>query len=137
MPTLKHIKHYMTATPETIEHDLPLKDALQRMAELRAHHLPVVNAHDLVGILSTRDISLAESLAGKRYANMTVAEAMTPDPFTCGPEAHLDAVAREMYDHRYGSVVIVDRDHPRDVLGIFTVTDALRVLATLGDESAD
>ncbi len=136
MAKLKHIKHYMTETPETIEHDLPLKDARQRMDELRAHHLPVVNNGDLVGMLSSRDVSLSESLAGKRYADMTVAQAMTLDPFTCGPEAHLDAVAREMHSNRYGSVVIVDRDHPRQVLGIFTVTDALRVLGGLGDEDA-
>ena len=134
MAKLKHIKHYMTETPETIEHGLPLKDALQRMAELRAHHLPVVNQKELVGMLSSRDVALAESLAGKRYGNMTVAEAMTSDPFTCGPEAHLDAVAREMHRNRYGSVVIVDRDRPRHVLGIFTVTDALRVLGGLGEE---
>lgn len=133
MERLQHIKRYMTACPELVEHDTPLHAAERRMADLKVHHLPVVRDEQLIGVLSSRDIRLTESLVGDRYRETPASKAMTEDPFTCGPEAQIDAVAREMLDKRCGSAIVVNRDKPRSVLGIFTVTDALRLLARLGD----
>lgn len=121
----------MTASPETIEAELTLAQARERMFGLKARHLPVVQNGELIGILSDRDISLVEAIDGD-LAKLTVARAMTASPFTCGPEAHLHAVAEEMADHKYGCAVIVDREHPGHVVGMFTTTDALRALAALG-----
>ncbi|NVB43677.1 hypothetical protein G6O69_38070 [Pseudenhygromyxa sp. WMMC2535] len=38
-----------------------------------------------------------------------------------------------MAQHHYGSTIVVDREHPAKVLGVFTTTDALRALAELLD----
>lgn len=125
-----HVRQYMTVVPETIAADLALAQARDRMFQLDARHLPVVENGELVGILSDRDLHLAESL-GHDLDTTPVRRAMTPQPFSCGPEAHLHAVAAEMAAHKYGSAIVVDRDHPGHVLGLFTTTDALRALADL------
>lgn len=130
-PTKHTIRHFMTASPETIQADLTLAQARDRMYGLDARHLPVVENNQLVGILSDRDISLADAVQGD-LERLLVRQAMTAQPFTCGPEAHLHAVAAEMAAHKYGSAVIVDREHPGHVLGLFTTTDALRALAHIG-----
>jgi acetoin utilization protein AcuB len=98
------------------------------MKVLGVRHLPVVDDGRLVGLLSERELAVGEALGrdGSRHA---VAEVMAADPFTCGPQAHLHAVATEMADHRYGSAVVVEREHPTTVLGVFTTVDALRALA--------
>ena len=49
--------------------------------------------------------------------------------FTCGPNAHLHAVAAEMALDEHGSAVVVDPEHPLKILGVFTTTDALRALS--------
>jgi CBS domain-containing protein len=87
------IHEFMAPVPATIEPDKTLEQARKIMSNFEIRHLPVVNrAGHLVGILSERDIALVESL-GKRGHAHTVEEAMTPQVFTCGPDAHLHAVA--------------------------------------------
>lgn len=125
------VRQFMTPSPETIAPDLTLAQARERMFHLSARHLPVVESGELVGILSDRDIALVEGV-GNDLTRLAVRQAMTLQPFTCGPEAHLHAVAAEMAAHKYGSAVVVDREHPGHVLGLFTTTDALRALAHVG-----
>jgi CBS domain-containing protein len=127
------VRQYMTALPETIEDALLLSDAKLRMFDLGVHHLPVVRDGKLVGILSHRDIAVAEALATVDYAKIPVRSVMTPAPFTCGPNAHVEAVAREMAAHHYGSALVVDPEHPAQIIGVFTTTDALRALADIID----
>jgi acetoin utilization protein AcuB len=129
MPELIPVRQYMTALPETIEEGLLLSDAKDRMFNLGVHHLPVVRDGKLVGVVTHRDIAVAEALATVDYAQIPVSSVMTSVPFTCGPSAHVEAVAREMAAHHYGSAIIVDPDHPAQVVGVFTTTDALRALA--------
>jgi acetoin utilization protein AcuB len=124
------VRDFMTTAPETIAADLTLAQARERMFQLQARHLPVVENEALVCILSDRDIALVEAVFGD-LARTPVRQAMTPQPFTCGPAAHLHAVAAEMAANKYGSAIVVDRDHPGRVLGVFTTTDALRALAEL------
>jgi acetoin utilization protein AcuB len=128
------IHEFMTPTPQCIEAGLTLEQARERMFQLGARHLPVLNNGALVGIVSERDIDLYEAAMHTTRASeqhITVGQAMTPVPFTCGPDAHLHAVAAEMAANKYGSVVVVDPDHPARVLGVFTSTDALHALALL------
>jgi acetoin utilization protein AcuB len=127
------VRRFMTTMPETIEEDLELADAKSRMFNHGIHHLPVVHDGQLIGIVSQRDIAVAESLTAMDPQRIPVGKIMTPVPFTCGPEAHVEAVAREMAAHHYGSAVVVDRDHPSHVVGVFTTTDALRALAEILD----
>jgi acetoin utilization protein AcuB len=134
MTHVPKIHEYMTPTPQCIEAYLSLEQARERMFQLNARHLPVLRNGQLVGIVSERDIDLLEAALHvdmKGEDKLTVAQAMTSQPFTCGPEAHLHAVAAEMAAHKYGTAVVVDPNHPSQVVGVFTSTDALRALAFL------
>lgn len=133
MSDLIPVRQYMTAMPETVDEGLSLSDAKDRMFALGVHHLPVLHEGNLVGILSQRDIAVAESLATISSTRITVRQVMTAVPFTCGPNAHVEAVAREMAAHHYGSAIVVDVSHPTQVVGVFTTTDALRALAEIID----
>lgn len=134
MTHVHRIHEFMTPTPQCIEAGLTLEQARERMFQLGARHLPVLENGALVGIVSERDIDLFEAALHTDDAaedRITVAQAMTVQPFTCGPDAHLHAVATEMAAHKYGTAVVVDPDHPARVVGVFTSTDALRALACL------
>jgi len=125
------ISEYMTASPATIESNLTLAQAAERMHVNGIRHLPVLKNGNLVGVLSQRDILVLESVSGCDLETCPVEQAMVIQPFTCGPRALIRAVAQEMAEHKYGTAVVVDREHPASVVGVFTTVDALRALNKL------
>jgi CBS domain-containing protein len=55
-PATATVADYMTDQPVTVAPDDDLEVAARRMAELGVRHLPVVDGHQLVGVLSVRDL---------------------------------------------------------------------------------
>ena len=121
----------MTPMPETVDEDLSVQDAKERMFRLGVRHLPVLHEGKLIGVLSQRDVAMAEALSSLDASQISVRSVMTEVPFSCGPDAYVEAVAREMAEHHYGSAIVVDPDRPTKVVGVFTTVDALRALAEI------
>ena len=114
----------MVPHPYTIGGDQPISVAAERMRQHAIRHLPVLAGGRLVGLLSDRDVRLVESVADAE--RVRVEEAMSPEPYCVRPETPLRQVVAHMHEHKLGSVLITDdNDH---LLGIFTSTDALRLL---------
>jgi acetoin utilization protein AcuB len=119
------IDQFMTRHPHTIGRDRPLSAAHEVMRTLRIRHLPVLEGGRLVGVLSQRDLYFTETLRDVDADTVTVDEAMSSDVYTVPPDCSLGAVASAMLAQRFGCAVVVRDDQ---VVGIFTTTDALRVL---------
>ncbi len=120
------IARHMTASPATIEADRSLAEAHRLMRRHGIRHLPVLAGGGLVGILSQRDLHLLETLRGVDPEKVSVDEAMTRSPYTVEPDAPVEKVAETLARHKWGSAVVVDGGK---VVGMFTTTDALRLLA--------
>ena len=120
------LRHVMTPSPHTIGSDQPLSVAHRLMREHQLRHLPVLRAGKLVGVLSQRDLFFVESLTGVDVEIDRVADAMTQDVYTAHPDDALRDIARIMATRKYGCAVVMRQGQ---LLGIFTVTDALRHLA--------
>jgi acetoin utilization protein AcuB len=118
----------MTPTPQTIGRTQPLEVAERLMREQNVRHLPVLDRGELVGIVSERDLHFIRSLRGIDVTQVPIEEAMTPEPFTVGPDSSLARVAREMADRKIGSAVVMQLGK---VAGVFTTIDALRILAEM------
>lgn len=120
------VSDYMTELPVTVETGMRLSDALDRMYTDNIRHLPVVDTGGkLVGMLSTRDIAAAAALRGLDPDKATVETAMATVPFTCADHSPLVSVVERMERDRLGSAIVTRDNRP---IGIFTTTDALRVL---------
>ncbi len=115
----------MTPGPHTIGAEQTLATAARVFREHHIRHLPVLEGGRLVGMLTERDLQLVERIRGVDPNELTVDEAMTPDPYAIAPDTSLEWVALEMAEHKYGSTVVVDRGK---VVGVLTTVDALRAL---------
>jgi acetoin utilization protein AcuB len=123
----------MTVSPVVIGSDRTLADAHRIMRERGIRHLPVVDGGRLVGLVSQRDLYLAETLRGVDPATDSVREAMSAEPYVVPPGAPLDEVAATMAERKLGSALVVDRG---SVIGVFTTVDALRALAGMAGRRA-
>jgi acetoin utilization protein AcuB len=116
---MRRIGDFMTRQPWTVQIDDSLAVARRMLAEREIKHLPVLDSGMVIGMVTERDLSLAQD----RLA--TVADAMLPVHLV---DSHtpLGEVLDLMTSSRMDAVVVTDNGH---VEGIFTTTDALRVLA--------
>lgn len=119
----------MTKSPRCIEPHQPAKLAWQWMDELKVRHLPVRESGRIVGIISERDLGLLASpaKAGRDLKSQKVEDAMISSVLTVFETDNVKSVATTMLTHRVGSAVVVGIDG--GVLGIFTDSDALRILS--------
>lgn len=122
------MRDVMTGTPHTIGRDQKLSVAHDLMRKHELRHLPVLDARRLVGVLSQRDLYFIEAVAGVDRRIDVVGEAMASDVFRVSPEDKLTEVARRMAERKLGCAVVVERE---EVIGIFTATDAIALLARM------
>lgn len=128
IPNTRTISEIMSPLTHSIGDDQPMAEAAHRMHQFSIRHLPVLRGGRLVGIVSERDLAMVESLPGVDPTAVGVGEAMTAEPYSVPPTASLEAVLREMAEHKWGTVVVVEGDKP---VGIVTTTDALRLCVDL------
>lgn len=125
MPTVGEL---MTPAPKTIGADISISTAKDFMKRDGFRHLPVLQGGRLVGIVSDRDIKVAESFRGP--GELTVEDVMTPDPYVVNEDEPLDQVLLTMADKKYGCTLIHHKSS-QVVIGIFTDTDAIRYCGNL------
>jgi acetoin utilization protein AcuB len=123
------IQEVMTEQPITIGRNESLATAHEMMRIHGCRHLPVLEHGDLVGIVTQRDLYLLETIAGVDLTTDLVDECMTTDAYAVLPDAPLVEVAGHMATEKCSCAVVIERGR---VIGIFTTTDALRVLAGQG-----
>lgn len=122
------MKDVMTEQPVTVGRQQTLAIAHDMMRQNNCRHLAVLEHGDLVGVLTQRDLYFLETIAGVDMEKDKVDDAMSTDAYAVGPDAPVQEVCAEMSRHKYGCAVVIERDR---VIGIFTATDALSVLAGL------
>lgn len=120
------IAEVMTRSPHTIGGGETLARAYEVMREHHLRHLPVVADGKLVGVLSERDLDVIEAARGGDRLIDSVAAAMASDVLAVAPGDRVADVVRTMGERHHRCAVVVD---VRRVIGIFTATDALAMLA--------
>lgn len=116
---VERIGNNMTAQPWAVQIDDSVGVARQMLAEREIRHLPVLDAGELVGMVTERDLATATGRVGAVVGDvMTSATPVAKD-------APLDEVLAHMQDRRRDAVVVTEGGR---VLGIFTAMDAVRLL---------
>jgi acetoin utilization protein AcuB len=128
------IQDYMVPSPWSMGSWETVARAASLMAQHDVRQLVVLHGGILLYVITRRDMKLIAAFRDVDTAQLTLAEAMTEEPYTVGPDTSLDKVVGDMASGRCDVAVIV-KDHK--VMGIFTNTEVCRVLSvSLGTEPA-
>ncbi len=120
------VDEFTTPNPVTATEDLSVDELKQMMQDCGVRHLPIVRDGKVVGVLSDRDVRLAQGLGAEHRIQVRAVDIMSTDPVMVPASMPLDRVAFMMSERKIGSVIVNEDDG--EFLGIFTVTDALNAL---------
>jgi CBS domain-containing protein len=132
------VKDLMATTVSTLERNETLDLADNIMALGRIRHLPVLDEHRVVGVVSQRDLfrsALAVALGYGQRAQATllktvrVKEVMSEPAVTISPEATIKEAARVMMEGKIGCLPVIEAGR---LVGIITETDVLRHVVGTG-----
>lgn len=147
----KTVADVMTREPVTTTPNAPLTEVIKILAEKRISGLPVVEAGNLVGVISETDLMWRESgVTPPAYIMLldsviylenpaqyerelhkalgqTVGEVMSRDPITIAPDRSLQDAARLMHERSIHRLPVLDA--AGQVVGILTRGDIIRAMA--------
>lgn len=120
----------MTPAPNTISASAHLSSAQALMEELGVNHLPVMAGTVVDAIITDRDIKRFTLPAHKlaEDEDLLVSDIATTRAFVADKSDPLESVLRQMLKQHTAAVMVLDQG---ELAGIFTETDACRVLADL------
>jgi acetoin utilization protein AcuB len=128
--TKTSIGKFIQQRPYTVSCEEPISVAEKLMRMHNIRHLPVMDGKRIFGIVSDRDLRLAKAAHGARITarQMLLKDICIFDPYVVDENEPLDAVLTTMFRKRLGSAIITSK---KEIAGIFTTTDACRLLAEL------
>jgi CBS domain-containing protein len=144
------VREVMTREPVTVSPETEIAEAARLLLDKRINGIPVVDrGGTLVGILCQSDLitqqkkfpiptvfTLLDGLIPlgsmksldrevQKITATRVADAMTPDPVTVGPDTDLAEVASLMVDRKFHTSPVVEGD---ELVGVIGKEDVLRTL---------
>ena len=122
------VRECMSHLPAETDRRQPLSAVVRQMREQHCHHIPIMDGPRVYGILSIQDLYELALRNGKSTEDLLAGEVCTRDPLTVGPMTPIVEVAQRMIDRRVHSALVADGGV---LVGIFTSSDALRLIAEL------
>lgn len=121
----------MTPNPLTITAAETIGQADELLSENNIRQIPVINGHELVGIVTDRDIRsflsdalLANADRREKALRTQVSDIMTTDPLFLAPDDDLDEAVEMLIEQKFGALPVVDE--AEGLVGIVSYVDVLR-----------
>ena len=99
-----------------------VSEAARLMKENKAGALLVCENQRLVGMFTERDALFRVTAEARDPQAVTLADVMTPDPLTIGPEKPLGHALHMMYEGGFRNVPVIENRQP---IGMISARDAL------------
>jgi len=135
------VNRYMTAQVLSIDVDAAPAEILRLFMGYPVHHLPVLRAGRVVGMLSSADVLKIESFLPRRgqswdFLNqrLRVDQLMRQPAVTIGSDAPVEQAAIRMVEHGIHALPVTDAEDR--LLGIITTTDIMHAALQSGAAGA-
>ena len=122
------VKALMVKDPITIDKDQLVSFVIDLMRKNRVSRLPVMDGHNLVGIVTEKDIVNRLSSTrdgGLSSSGLRVSSIMTSDPRTISSDADSREAAKEMIMHKISGLPVVGSEGK--LIGMITKTGLMRL----------
>jgi len=130
-----HVADWMTKNPITIAEDASIIEAIHLLKEKNIRRLPVMRHGKIAGVVTEK--MLLSFSPGKSSAldaweahyllsKTPVRDAMNSNPHMVTPQTDIRDAAKLLHDRKLNGVLVVNEN--RDLVGIFTTTNALEAL---------
>jgi len=122
LPTLKTA---MTPFPYSVDLGASFDEASQLMGHHNVRHLPVTDNHNVVGVITDRDMTSAMHVHSKSgdAGVLNVKDLYIADPYVVSVDEPLDNVLLTMAERHIGSAIVTKAGK---LVGMFTSVDACR-----------
>ena len=127
------VEEVMTPDPIVVASDSPVRKVMDLLFESHVRHLPVLAGHELVGIVSDRDlrsyaapalVTLENPDEVARRLDEPVSKLMSGDVVSVRPDTELGEVVDLMVELRIGAVPVLSAEGR--LVGIVSYMDLLR-----------
>ncbi len=129
------VSEVMTPKPLAVKANETIKRAQELMVENSIRHLPVVEGHELLGIITESDIrgAFLDERSNKKVrvldpSKMKISDYMTHNPMVVFPETHVEDAALVIYKNKIGALPVVRRNR---LVGIISIMDILGIFVDL------
>jgi len=122
MPVLKTA---MTPFPYSVDLDASFDEASELMGHHNVRHLPVTRDHQVVGVITDRDMTSALHVhpQSNDTGSLSVSDLYIADPYIVSIDEPLSNVLLTMAERHIGSVIVT---RAGKLVGMFTAVDACR-----------
>jgi CBS domain-containing protein len=114
----------MTPALEGIPPNATIHAAARKMRDLDVGLLPVVERHEVIGIVTDRDITIRATAEGADPKQTTINQVMSSEIFTCIHDDDLRKAAQIMMRYQVRRLVV--QDTTGDFVGILALSDVAR-----------
>ncbi len=122
------VRECMSHLPAEVDRSGSLTTVVRHMHEQHCHHVPIMDGPRLYGILSREDLHELVLRGETSTDDLVAGDVCTRDVLTVEPMTPIVEVAQTMLDRKVSSALVMESDV---LVGIFTSTDALRMIAEL------
>jgi CBS domain-containing protein len=125
---MRQVKHLLEGKGNkifSIEPDVPVLEAIKRMAEYRIGALMVMRGSALVGVMSERDYARKVLLQGRSSSQTAVSDIMSGTPITVSPDTDVFDCMRLCTDSRIRHLPVVEGEK---VVGVISIGDLVKAV---------
>lgn len=132
---LTNVRSIMTPHARSCAPEDSLASAAQVLWEADCGALPVVSNGKVTAMLTDRDVCMAGYFRDKPPSELRVADAMSKQLLSCGPDESIGAVLATMSEQRVRRLPVVGPSG--DLLGVISQADVLRWARALSERDVD
>jgi CBS domain-containing protein len=129
------VKEIMTHKLESILPTASLREAAQKMRDLKLGSLPVAEDGKLIGMITDRDICCRGVADGSDPTNTAVREIMSSYVSFCFTDDDVTYAVRQMEEHHIRRLVVLN--HDKTMAGLLSVDDLAHYSRQLAGEVLD